>query len=142
MERKGKNINITLDPKSRKEEGDFSGLEMSLAIVSGASGLPEQEKSDPAAQLTGQVGSILAIISETSAEKGGQQYIFQNVIPFFDAMVKRELVTPFTYVALSSLELEGSRKWMEANRAAVDKYKDWIAQAGKPNVIPVPEKTP
>ena len=139
VEKKGrKNINISIDPSPRTEEGDFSALEITLALLSAVDATAE--KKDAAAKLSDQVGGVLGIISELPAENRGEQYVWQNLVPFFDAIIKREVVEPFTYVAFASLDLPGARKWMDKNRAAVDRYNEWRSHGGRVDAIPVPPK--
>ncbi len=141
VERKGhKEVTITVDVHSRKEEGDFGAVEIFAAMVAATGGLPDDKKADPAARLSDQIGGMLGLITETATENRGQEYVWQNVVPFFDAMSKRELVTPFAYVAFSTLELPGAKKWMEANRDAIDRYNDWRSHGGRVDAIPVPPK--
>ena len=141
VEKKGrKQINITIDSNSRKEEGDFGSMEMMLGLLAASGGISAEKTSDPAGQLSGQVASFIAMIAETPANSRGQQYVWQTVVPFFDTMLARELTTPFAYVAFSSLELPGAKKWMDANRAAVDRYDEWRSHSDRVQGIPMPPK--
>jgi tetratricopeptide (TPR) repeat protein len=124
-----KQINITIDSNARKEEGDFGPMEMMLGLL-GAS-------SDASAD---HIASFIAMLAETDADRRGQEYVWHSVVPFFDEMHRLELTAPFAYVALSSLELKGAKKWMDANRPAVERYNQWRAQSARVQGIPVPQK--
>ena len=135
-----KNITITIDPNARKEEGDFGVLEMSLAMAAAVAQSPDKKPSSEAEGVAGQITTTLDMITEIGNQQDAQQYIWQNVIPFFSAMHERKLTEPFAYVAISSLDLPGTKEWITQNQAEVERLIKWLAP--KAPAIAVPPKTP
>ena len=64
----GGNVNITIDPDSKKDLGDFTGIEMMAALAAGASHLPEKEKLTEFDREADTLASFLAMFSESSGD--------------------------------------------------------------------------
>lgn len=137
VERKDeKNINVTVDPNARKEEGDYTGLAMGLAIASSARFTDENAKKSEFEQVQEQVvNDIKMFLEMTPATQ--KDYTASAHRPFFDAMLKADLLEPFVTNALASLHLAGASEWSAKNQAALQKYSDWIRpqREGKPAVL-------
>ena len=115
-----RNVNITIDPGSRTEEGDFKGVEMMMALAGAAQTLEENEKKSEFEQKLGHVSTALAMIVES--QKPQRDYTSQHVIPFFRELYERKLLDTFAGVALLSLRLPGSDEWRKANEESIQAY--------------------
>lgn len=131
VERTGpKNINITVDPKPRSEEGDFKGWETILALSAGARmGEENAKKSDFEANLDHLVVALL-MLAESPGGIGPVYTATQNV-PFFVELHERKLLEPFAAVALSSLQLKGSEEWRKLNEKKLADYQAFMAEQQK-----------
>lgn len=113
------NINITIDPASKKDLGDFGPLEMMAAIASASSSLPEKAALTEFDREADKLANFLTMFSESSAElKRG--FIRDTYAPFYTALVKDEHVSTFAHVALVPLNLAGTEEWMTAHRDEVN----------------------
>jgi tetratricopeptide (TPR) repeat protein len=125
VEKTKKGTNITINTSSRKEEGDYSGMEMMLAIVAGGSMIPEEAKKSEFERVQGQVGSVIAIFLESKGE-GHDDFTERVQRPFFEAMEHAKMVDTFAGAALISLRLPGSVEWAKKHEKDLDAYLAWI----------------
>ena len=116
------NITITLDPKPRKEEGDYSAVEMATAMAAAGEFLPENASKSEFERKRAALASALAIIVELAEAERGRDWAATQVVPFFSALHQRKLLDVFAGVALVSLHLPGMEEWGKANQAELDKY--------------------
>jgi tetratricopeptide (TPR) repeat protein len=113
-----KNITINIDPKPRKEEGDYAAVELMLGLT-GAAQAKEAAKSE-FERKRAQVATTLAIIVE--GENKGRDHTATQVIPFFRKLSDQKLLDTYAGIALVSLKLPGTQEWAQANDAGVDQY--------------------
>ena len=118
------NVNITIDSNPRKEEGDYSGVEMMMAFAGTVQLLPENENKSEFEKKLAHVSKALAMIVEAQGPK--RDYTSQHVIPFFRTLYDKELLDAFAAAAISSLWFEGSAEWSLANPEAIHKYAQFI----------------
>jgi len=120
-----KNINITIDPKPRTEEGDFKTVEFMMAIAGAAQTTEINENKSEFEKKRGHVSSTLKMIVE--AQKPQRDYTSQQVIPFFRALYDKQLIDTYAGVALLSLSIPGSDEWRTANDASIQAYLQFVA---------------
>ena len=120
----GGNINITVDAKPRKGEGDYSAAEMMLAIVAAGRTLPDKKDLTEFDLRREEIGTVLAIITEMGAK--GRDHTAKLNVPFFIELSKRKLIDTFAGLAFTSLQLPGTREWTEKNQAAIETYTSFI----------------
>jgi tetratricopeptide (TPR) repeat protein len=122
-------ITINVDPKPRKEEGDFAGWEMMLSVASGSRFLVESEDlpMTPFEQTRSQVASSIRMLLE-SRSRLGRSYSAQNVVPFFAALEEKKLLDTYAGVALSTLNLSGTQEWVKANEQHISDYIAYLNQ--------------
>jgi tetratricopeptide (TPR) repeat protein len=125
-----KNITINVDTHARKEEGDYSALEMSFSLAGGAALMTEPDELPVSAfeKKRKQVAMILAFLAEQPAK--GSDYTARQNLPFFASLGEQELLDVFAGVVLVSLDLDGVQAWAKENEAAVDKYVAFMRSGG------------
>ena len=139
VEKKGeKEINLNVDPNTRKEEGDYSTMEMSLAIVSGGRFVDEKKSSSDFDKVREQVGAVVSTFLELPADS--QNYTGAVQRPFFEAMQKEKLVDTFAAIAITPLNLRGTDAWVKAHVADVTRYSKWISPQLKRPGVQLPPK--
>ena len=117
----GGNVNITIDPDSKKDLGDFTGIEMMAALAAGASHLPEKEKLTEFDREADTLASFLAMFSESSGDlKRG--FIANTYVPFYNALVKAGQASTFAHMALAPLDLPGTKEWMAAHKSDLEAF--------------------
>jgi tetratricopeptide (TPR) repeat protein len=134
VEKKGeKQITLNVDPDARKEEGDYSSMEMSLAIVSGARFVDEKKSLSDFDKVREQVAAVVAIFTELPGDSTNYTGAVQH--PFFAAMEKEKLVDSFAAIVITPLKLRGTDEWVKAHGADVTRYSKWIGpQLRRPGV--------
>ena len=121
------NINITIDTKARKEEGDYGSVEMMMAIAGAAQLLPEHENESEFERSRGHVSTALAMIVEVPDRK--RDYTATQIVPFFRTLYDRKLLDTYAGLALLSLRLPGSDEWRKANDESIQAYIRYRAGA-------------
>lgn len=117
-------INITIDPKTRKEEGDFQMWETTLALSSGARFTEESKKLSEFEVARTHLVTALRMLLETPAK--GRNYTVQQNLPFFADLEKRKLLDVFAGIAMAGLGLAGENEWGQANQAGVHQYAEFV----------------
>jgi tetratricopeptide (TPR) repeat protein len=123
-----KNITLMIDPDSRKEEGDFSGWETGMALVSGTRFIDddkEKKKLSEFERAQSQLTTTLVMLLEM--KDAPKTYSGSRNVPFFATLSNRKLLDAFAAVALSSLNLKGTEDWMKQNTKSVDEFKAFMA---------------
>jgi tetratricopeptide (TPR) repeat protein len=124
----GKNpneINISIDLNPKKDEGDFSSIDLVLGL-SGALGQTEKDKGKSEAQLlVDQMETFLAILGEQTAKKNQSTFVYQYYVPYFVEMKQRGHVEAFVYNALQSSGMPGVKDWVSANSGRVMQFLVW-----------------
>ena len=121
----GKNITLTIDPDSRKEEGDFSSWEMMIALTGGLRFTKESRRKSEFDKTRDEVSSALSMLLETRADLGTSYTNSQN-IPFFVTLQEQKLLDPFTGAVLLPLGLKGGDTWAKKNAAALQQYRAFV----------------
>ncbi len=132
---KGGNINITLDSKERKEEGDYSGMQMTMALLAGAAGLEDKDTKKKPTEFEAALGQISGTLAVFSEGERGRDFTARVQHPFFDALAKEKLTEVFAGIALGTLKLQGDHEWAGAHYKEISRYFDWIGpQLARPGV--------
>ena len=119
-------ITINLDLNAKKDEGDFSAVDIMLGL-SGAVDMTEKDKGRPkteAERLVSQMDTFIAMLDEGSKKKQ-TTFVFQYYVPYFAEMKRQGHVEAFVYNALQSTGLPGVREWIDANSGHVMQFLLW-----------------
>lgn len=123
----GKNpneINVFLNSNSKKDEGDFGGVDTALAL-SAALALTEKEKGKTETQrLVSQLETVFAILAERNGQKQST-FVEKYYVPYFIELKRRGHVEAFVYHALQSSGLPGVREWAQSNSGRVMQFLLW-----------------
>jgi tetratricopeptide (TPR) repeat protein len=118
-------INVTIDPNPKKDEGDFSSVDLILGL-SGAVALTDKEKGKSEAQrLAEQTETVLALIGEQDGKKQQSSFVYRYYVPYFTEMKQKGHVEAFVYHALQSSGLPGVREWLAENGGRVMQFLIW-----------------
>ncbi len=115
-----KNINVTINPSSRTEEGDFHSWEMGMVIAAGARFSPENEKASEFDIGRDQLQATLSMLVEM--KDASNSYSGRQNFPFLASLSERKLLDTFCGLALSSLGLKGGDAWMKQNAKGVQDF--------------------
>jgi tetratricopeptide (TPR) repeat protein len=125
-----KTIEIKVDTKSKKAEGDFGALEMMLALAAGAQYLEDESKSS-AERITAMLESALAMLSESADKKLEKTFTFRTYGPFVAEMQSSGHLPAFSNLTLSRIDVPGSKEWIAANGEKIEAYREWVRSKGR-----------
>jgi tetratricopeptide (TPR) repeat protein len=134
FEKTKQGANITIDTSARKEEGDYTGMQMMIAIARGAT-IEKKRKLTDFEELQGQLSSMIVMFVELA---GAEHDDFTSRVqtPFFTSMNKANMSDTFAGIAISTLKLPGTEAWAKAHEKEISAYFDWIRpQLLRPAVI-------
>lgn len=114
------NINITMDPNSRKEEGDYSGFELTMALTAAVKNLPESKKLSEFEKTRQHLSSALAVLLESP--NNGDDYTATHNVPFFQTLDEDGQLETFTGLAVAAAGLAGAEEWERKNEAAAKAF--------------------
>lgn len=137
VQTKGKNTNITIDPNGRKEEGDYSAMEMMVALASGSRNLEKNAKLSEFEQVQAQIALVINMFAEN---KPANDYTGAVQWPFFAAMKKEKLVDAFAAVVAFDLGVAGAQDWLRAHKDDMARYARWIDPQMAPPAVQLPTK--
>jgi tetratricopeptide (TPR) repeat protein len=138
VEKTAEGANITIDPKPRKEEGDYGSMQTMMAIVSAGRFADEEGKPPGSAfdKARGQVQAFLDIYLEEKSRHTDFTARVQR--PFFAAMKKAGVLETFAGIAVSTLKLEGMEAWAQAHDDGISRYFDWLRPQLAAPRVPLP----
>jgi tetratricopeptide (TPR) repeat protein len=119
------NVNITIDPKPKKDLGDFSGLEMMAALAAGASHLPENQQLNEFDREADTLSMFMTMLAEAAADYR-RGFVAKTYVPFYSALVKAGQSVAFAHIALSPLRLDGTDEWLTVHTADVTAFDAWL----------------
>jgi tetratricopeptide (TPR) repeat protein len=133
----GKNpneINVFLDLSARKDEGDFSSVDLFMGL-SKAAGMAEKNKGKSEVQLlVDHLTSLFAVISEIDPKGDKSKFVWKHYLPYFIELKKRDFVEPFGYYISQRSNAEGVEEWLWANRNRVNAFLNWSKQYQWPQI--------
>jgi tetratricopeptide (TPR) repeat protein len=124
----GKNpneINIAIDPSPKKDEGDFSSIEMFMGLSKAAS-LTEKNKGKTEMQLlVGNFESLFTMLEESEAKADRSKFAWGYYVPYFLELKRRGLVEPFVYIIYLASNNPEVRGWLQQNGNRVREFLAW-----------------
>jgi tetratricopeptide (TPR) repeat protein len=127
-----RNVELTIDSDSKKDEGDFSATEMAMAIASAAQ-FTEPDVALPEVQRRAkQIENVVTMIGEIS-ENGPapESFVAVRYLPYVAELKRKAFEEPFAYMVLASAGMSGAAKWLTANRPKIDEFLSWSRAFGK-----------
>lgn len=115
---------VTVDPDSKKDEGDFSAGELGLLLAQGGTDLELKENKLSAALLpVVRLSTAIAILAEAPHDEKEEGFAAKFLVPFFVEMHKQKLVEAFAHVAYD--DQHECAEWIEKHRdelSALDRF--------------------
>ncbi len=118
-------ISITLDLNSKKDEGDFGTIEMTIGLSKAVDQTESGKGKSEVQQLVGQWETILGVLSELKPAKDRNLFTGRYYVPYFIAIKKKGFVEPFVYVTLLGSDVPGVAEWLRANDGRVKEFLAW-----------------
>ena len=125
----GKNVNVMVDPNPRGDVGDSKTWGIMLSLAS-ASRFTEGHEKKSAFQLAQEeVLTALTMLVESRGDSTG--YTATHNLAFFAALQEKQLADVFAGVAVSSLGLEGTDAWVQANDKQIAALRSFLGSASR-----------
>lgn len=128
-------FNITLDMNAKKDEGDFTSIEMILGLSKMASLTEKNKDKSEVQRLVGQVETLLAVVDENTADKKQSSFVHQYYIPYFVELKRRGFVEPFVYYSLQHEQKEEVEQWLKENSGKVMQFLVFSNQYAWPKSV-------
>jgi tetratricopeptide (TPR) repeat protein len=124
-----KNISISIDPKEKKDEGDFGALQMALSIVSAGRFLEKNANKSAMEKEVEQFASFFQIMLEiVGREQFKLKFTGDYYVPYFIEMQKQGQVETFVYLIHSGNRDKEVGAWLDANMGKVRAFVEWNKQ--------------
>jgi hypothetical protein len=128
QDKDSKQINILVNMSSKKDEGDFDAIDMTIGLTKAGDYL-EENKGKTASQLAvEQLNTYLAILGELNSKGNQSKFVFKYYVPYFTELKKRNYVEPFYYYISRSSDNPEVKKWLDENSRQVDEFLNWSKQ--------------
>jgi tetratricopeptide (TPR) repeat protein len=127
----GKNpneINIFVELSPKKDEGDFSSIDMLLGLTRAAGSLEKNQGKSEIQLLVEQMDTFLAILSEQDQKKNQSAFVYRYYVPYFIEMKQKGFVEPFVYYTFQKSNADGVGRWLEQNSGRVMQFLVWSNQ--------------
>ena len=121
-----KNISIFMDPKSKKDEGDFDSLQMALSLVSAGRFLEKNADKSAMEKEVEQFRSFFQIMLEMiGKDKDKLKFTGKYYVPYFLAMHEQSYVETFVYLIHAGSKDKEVHDWLDKNMERVRAFLDW-----------------
>lgn len=118
-------INVFVDMNAKKDEGDFSAMDMMLSLGAALSMSEKEKNKTEAERLVKQMDTFIAILAEQYERKKQDSFTHRFYVPYFVEMKQKGHTEAFTYNALRGSGLPGVSEWLEANSGRVMQFLIW-----------------
>jgi tetratricopeptide (TPR) repeat protein len=121
---KSNDMTILVASDAKKDEGDFGAVEMSLGLAMAASTVKDRKKEAEIARIAG----ALQLAFSTLARVKPEGFAAEHYASYFAALHKSGHSEAFTYYALASAELPGTKEWLSGHQEEVNSFLEWTAK--------------
>jgi len=126
-------IQMLSNGKSKKDEGDFDGIELGLSITTAAAQIAEPDKRSSPFQLLAEKYSTLAELLSNRKQKG---FAIEYYGPFFTQLKATEKAEAFVYGVFRSEKIEGLSEWEQKETDRLHAFDSWLESYQWPKVKP------
>lgn len=121
-----KNVTILVDPDPKKDEGDFTGLEMALSIVAAGRVLEKNREKSDAEYRVEQFRSFFRMMIEMAGrEKRKLGFTGEYYVPYFREIEERGYTDAFAYRIHAGSPDGEVGQWLVANEGRVEEFLEW-----------------
>lgn len=118
-------INIFIDTAAKKDEGDFSVIDMVLGMGKALSMSEKNKGKSETQMMVEQFERFIAITTEQGAKGDRKKFTWGFYAPYFFEMKQKNHVEPFVYYIAQADGNEETLKWLGANKARVGDFFAW-----------------
>jgi Tfp pilus assembly protein PilF len=117
--------NITVDMSAKKDEGDFSAIDMFIGLSRAVSITEEKREKSELQLYVEQLSSLIAMISEIAPDSRNGEFVWRYYAPYFRELGKQNLAEPFCYYIARRSNMQGVEEWLANNGDAVSDLLNW-----------------
>lgn len=118
-------INVLMDSRTKKDEGDFDAIDLAMSLGKAASLMEKNKEKTPMQLLVGQFETFFAILSEQSDKADKTKFTWNFYAPYFAEMKRKNFVEPFVYYISQSDGNEETLKWLKGHETQVGNFVAW-----------------
>jgi tetratricopeptide (TPR) repeat protein len=119
----GKNIHIFMDPKTKKDEGDFDGVTLLMSLMKAADLTEENKKKSEWERRVHNFETLFAVLGEQKTDKS--KFTWKFYAPYFVEMKAKGHVEAFVYYIHQSSSTREVGDWLNQNRDKVASFLSW-----------------
>lgn len=126
VKQEGKNITIAISPDRIARQDALSRAEFAISMW----GAMPVESSGPDTEIkvfARGLDLFFATAESANLQDSPGCVTCKRIVPFFVAMRKDGLLTPFACLAMASFKLDGVEEWLSSNKMQFDALARWIA---------------
>jgi tetratricopeptide (TPR) repeat protein len=124
------NITLTLTPDSKKDEGDFGAVEMSMSLSVAAGQMEDEKKKSSQFKL---LASTYALMGEVMSRIKAKGFAAKYYAPLFAEIDRRGYSEAFVNYAFRTAKLNGSTEWRSENSTKIQEFHTWLSGYKWPN---------
>ncbi len=129
FEKTGNDEFSLLIPQSQPmDEGDFSGINLLVSFLAASATTEDYQELAEAPRIAKVIDSLIALTEERKSTELQDTFVWQHAISRLVAMRQAEVLEPFSYLAFSTLDLDGGDAWFAAHTDAIKSYQKWNAK--------------
>ena len=120
-------MTISLDPKTKTDEGDFTKFTVYFAMSSITKSAEGGNGGTEIEALVAQVDRLFAMIPGDEGVSDPKTFTGTYYAPYFSELKQKNFVAPFVYFLCQRTNLTGVRDWLNANRTRMQEFLAWNA---------------
>jgi tetratricopeptide (TPR) repeat protein len=120
----GGNVSIVLGTGGKKDEGDFESVELFMGLMKAANYTEKNKDKTEMQLLTGNFGSLFAILSESS-KPDRTKFTWAYYVPYFLELKQQGHTEAFAYFINQRSDLPQVNSWLQLHQNKISDFLAW-----------------
>jgi Tfp pilus assembly protein PilF len=120
-----KEIKIFIDTSPKKDEGDFSSIEMFMGLARAANYTEKNRDKSPAELVADNFNSLFAYLAESRGKADKSKFTWRYYVPYFAELKSKGYVEVFTYYTHQRSAVPEVAEWLRQNKSKVAGFLAW-----------------
>jgi len=121
----GNNISIVLDPKQKKDEGDFQSIDLFMGLMRAANYAEKNKDKSEIQLLVANFNSLFTILSESMTKADRSKFTWKYYVPYFVEMKQQGHTEAFIYYVNQRSTIAGVDEWLKQHQNKVADFLAW-----------------
>lgn len=118
-------ITISLDPNSKKDEGDFEAIAMAMSLTAATQKMENNKTKSPARVFSENLSVLFSLMGDATADKKANGFAWNYYRPYFAELRKQNHVDAFAYYIQQGSNSAEINQWLAQNKEKVDAFLNW-----------------